>query len=117
MPFVKVPVLSKTIALTLHAASNGSPPLIRTPCSAPLPVPTIIAVGVANPRAHGHAITITDVNAIRANESPAPKKKYQTMNVNAAKIKTAGTNRAEILSAIACIGAFEPWASSINLII
>ncbi len=39
------------------AASNGSPPLISTPFAAPTPVPTITAVGVARPSAHGHATT------------------------------------------------------------
>lgn len=32
-PLVRVPVLSKTIALTLQAASSGSPPLIKMPYS------------------------------------------------------------------------------------
>ena len=66
LPFVSVPVLSKTMVLTLQAISNGSPPLIRMPFSAALPVPTIRAVGVANPSAHGQAMTITAVNAMIA---------------------------------------------------
>jgi len=37
--------------------SNTSPPLISTPKFAATPVPTITAVGVASPKAHGHAIT------------------------------------------------------------
>jgi len=40
--------------------------IIRIPFSAPFPVPTIIAVDVASPSAHGHAITITEVKAINA---------------------------------------------------
>jgi len=55
-PFVKVPVLSKIIALIFSAASRGSPPLIKIPCSAPLPVPTIIAVGVAKSSAQGQLV-------------------------------------------------------------
>ncbi|MBA7627158.1 hypothetical protein ES703_34620 [subsurface metagenome] len=41
--------------------SSESPPLIKSPFSAPLPVPTITAVGIASPKAQGHAITTTEV--------------------------------------------------------
>ena len=34
---------------------------MRIPLWAPTPVPTITAVGVAKPRAHGHAITRTEI--------------------------------------------------------
>src|SRR2546430_13674612 len=54
-PFVRVPVLSKTIVLILPASSNWSPPLIRMPFSAPFPVPTSKAAGVAIPSAQGQA--------------------------------------------------------------
>ncbi|EKD46585.1 MAG: hypothetical protein ACD_67C00162G0002 [uncultured bacterium] len=98
-PCVSVPVLSKITAEILLAASNASPPFTSTPYSAPLPVPTISDVGVASPSAHGHAITITDVNAISENASVAPRAKYHTPNVKIAIPITAGTNHAEILSA------------------
>mmetsp|Transcript_12737 Transcript_12737/g.44242 ORF Transcript_12737/g.44242 Transcript_12737/m.44242 type:complete len:356 (+) Transcript_12737:314-1381(+) len=58
-PSVRVPVLSNTTLRTLPARSSASPPLMRMPCDAPTPVPTITAVGVARPRAHGHAVTST----------------------------------------------------------
>mmetsp|Transcript_49501 Transcript_49501/g.129139 ORF Transcript_49501/g.129139 Transcript_49501/m.129139 type:complete len:470 (-) Transcript_49501:1599-3008(-) len=58
-PVVSVPVLSKQIVCTAAARSSTSPPLIRIPCAAPTPPPTMTAVGVARPRAHGHAITST----------------------------------------------------------
>lgn len=45
--------------LTLCAVSSGSPPLISIPFWAPIPVPTITAVGVARPRAQGHAMAST----------------------------------------------------------
>jgi len=48
------------------ASSRASPPRIRMPASAPLPVPTMIAVGVARPMAHGHEMTTTVMNATRA---------------------------------------------------
>ncbi len=44
------------------------PSLIRMPFSAPIPLPTIKAVGVANPSAHGHAITSTATAANIASE-------------------------------------------------
>lgn len=59
VPLVMVPVLSNMIAFTLWAFSKGSAPLIRIPLVAPTPVPTMTAVGVARPRAHGQAIAST----------------------------------------------------------
>ena len=64
-PSVMVPVLSNIMLFILCVVSNASPPLIKIPFSAPFPVPTIIAVGVASPSAHGHAITSTDINIVR----------------------------------------------------
>ena len=58
-PRVKVPVLSSSTALILWAFSSVSALRMRIPYSAPLPVPTMIAVGVAKPKAHGQAITST----------------------------------------------------------
>jgi hypothetical protein len=63
---VIVPVLSKTIAFTLHKFSKGSHHFIKTHFSAHFPVPTINAVGVARPSAHGQAITITAEKYINA---------------------------------------------------
>ena len=40
-------------------ASKTVASLINTPNLAARPVPTMIAVGVANPKAHGQAITTT----------------------------------------------------------
>jgi hypothetical protein len=45
--------------LILCALSRCSPPLISTPFCAPTPVPTMIAVGVARPSAHGQAVVRT----------------------------------------------------------
>ena len=56
LPSVIVPVLSNITVSTLCASSKASPPFISIPFSAPFPVPTIIAVGVASPNAHGQAI-------------------------------------------------------------
>ena len=44
---------------------KASPDFIRIPFSAPLPVPTIIATGVARPREQGQDITKTVMPAER----------------------------------------------------
>ena len=59
LPSVIVPVLSSTTASSLCAVSSAAPSRMSTPFSAPLPVPTMIAVGVASPSAQGHAMTST----------------------------------------------------------
>src|SRR3954454_19463173 len=75
-------------------------------------------VGVARPRAHGQAITRTAINFIRAEAKfPGSAQKYQIKKVITAIPTTIGTKIPEIKSAIRCIGAFEPWASSTILII
>ena len=93
------------------AASSASPPRMRIPASAPLPVPTMIAVGVARPMAHGQAMITTPMNAVRASvtRGSGPNRNH-ARNVSAATTMTAGTNTSEIRSASRWIGAFEPWA-------
>ena len=91
-----------------------------TPNSAPLPVPTMIAVGVANPSAQGQAITMTDIKAISANingevgRSAYPPKIHQPKKDNIAIPITTGTKILETLSANRCTGAFDPCASLIK---
>lgn len=65
LPWVSVPVLSKITYFTFWALSRASPPFTSTPWLAPTPVATITAVGVARPRAHGQAITTTDMENMR----------------------------------------------------
>ena len=60
-PHVSVPVLSKMTVVALESVSSAAPPLISTPFWAPTPVPTMTAVGVASPSAHGHAMTSTAI--------------------------------------------------------
>ena len=100
----------------LYVVSNASPPFIKTPFSAPFPVPTIIAVGVASPNAQGHAITNTDINIVNENIIDSPATSHATADIIAKPI-TIGTKYAEITSANFAIGAFDPWASSTNLTI
>ena len=51
-----MPVLSSTATSTWRVCSSTSPPLMTMPSCAPRPVPTMIAVGVARPSAHGQAM-------------------------------------------------------------
>ena len=62
------------IQLLIHllAVSKAPPPLIRMPRLAPTVVPTSIAVGVANPKAHGQLITTTDMEHNNANSTGLP---------------------------------------------
>ena len=66
LPSVTVPVLSRTIVPIRRVCSRTSGPLTRIPSCAPRPVPTIIAVGVARPSAHGHAMMRTATAAVNA---------------------------------------------------
>jgi hypothetical protein len=47
--------------------SKISPPLMSIPYEAATPVPTITAVGVARPSAHGQAITNAEIPKLNAN--------------------------------------------------
>ena len=65
-PLVRVPVLSMTTTSMRAAASRAMAFLNRTPRWAPSPVPTMIAVGVARPRASGQVMTTTVIaNSMR----------------------------------------------------
>ena len=89
-PSVIVPVLSNTIVVNLCVVSNASPPLIKIPCSAPFPVPTIIAVGVAKPKAHGQAMTKTEMKIDNAKTPLSPANNHEIDDMNA-KVITIGT--------------------------
>ena len=116
LPAVNVPVLSTTIVSTACAVSRASPDLIKMPFSAPLPVPTMIATGVASPNAHGQLITRIDTAIENANSTLAPLISQKLPAVNATTI-TAGTKMPAILSASLAIGAFDADASSTSAII
>ena len=94
---------------TLCAISRASAFFIKIPFSAPLPVPTIIAVGVAKPIAQGQAIIKTPIKFNKAKlKAGLGPKKYHIKNVIKAITTTTGTKILAILSANLCIGAFEP---------
>ena len=110
VPVVTVPVLSSTIVSTRRVDSRTSGPLMITPSWAPRPVPTMIAVGVARPRAHGQAMISTATAAVNATDGSSPTPS-QNPSVATARAMTIGTNTAEIRSASRCTGALPLWAS------
>ena len=86
------------------------------PFSAPFPVPTIIAVGVARPRAHGQDTTSIAIPIDIAKSALFPVSAHIIVAATAIVI-TAGTNIPLTLSASLDIGALEADASSTSLII
>ena len=90
--------------------------MIKIPFSAPLPVPTIIATGVASPNAHGQLITKIDTAIENANSTLAPLSSQKLPAIVAIKI-TVGTKIPATLSAILAIGALLEDASSTSAII
>ena len=60
------------------------------PYSAALPVPTMIAVGVARPRAQGQAMISTAIVAVSAWKAGRPEDSQPT-KVSAASTSTTGT--------------------------
>ncbi len=115
-PSVIVPVLSSTTVFTKCNNSRLSADLIKIPFSADFPVPTIIATGVAKPKAHGHEITRTAILILKANSKLWPCSN-QTIPAKTAIVITQGTKIPLTLSANLAIGALEFPASSTNLII
>lgn len=111
-----VPVLSNTTAPTEWATSNASADLIKIPFSAPFPVPTMMAVGVARPKAQGQEMTSTEMPMERAKENGSPTSSHTIMARTAIEI-TMGTNTPLTRSASLEIGALEELASSTKRII
>ncbi len=111
-PSVTVPVLSRITTWILWVVSRASPLLIRIPWLAPSPVPTIMAVGVASPKAQGQAITRTDTKMVSTKAASWPKNAQTRADTTAIPI-TAGTKYPDTVSASLEMGAFFPWASSI----
>mmetsp|Transcript_1320 Transcript_1320/g.3820 ORF Transcript_1320/g.3820 Transcript_1320/m.3820 type:complete len:471 (+) Transcript_1320:480-1892(+) len=128
-PSVRVPVLSKIMAVTFLACSMASPSLMRTPCLAATPVPTMMAVGTARPMAQGQATTIVAIPMLRAKASgvrslihcggttPVAAATSHPLNTDTEMATIVGTNTRLIPSASAWMGGLEAWASSIILTI
>jgi hypothetical protein len=74
----------------------------------------MIDMGVASPRAQGHAMMRTataDDEGVGELAGPGPTS-AQTMKATMATTITMGTNQPETLSAMRWIGARERWASA-----
>ena len=83
------------------------------PTCAPRSVPTISAVGVASPSAHGQAMMSTATAAVNARSAaPVAAAVSQNPRVAAAKAITTGTKTAETRSASRSTGALPVCASS-----
>ena len=84
---------------------------MSTPRSAPRPLPTMIAVGVANPSAQGQAMmrTATKFMTAKLSRGSGPNAS-QTPNVSTATPTTAGTNHKANLSAWRWTGALVACA-------
>ena len=111
-----VPVLSSTTVVTERRVSSPSADFTRMPCSAPLPVPTMMATGVARPRAQGQEMTSTATPEVRA-ISADPVTISHTAAVTRAMPITTGTNTPATRSASFAMGALEEAASSTRRII
>ena len=90
---------------------------MRTPFSAALPVPTMMATGVARPRAQGQEITSTAMPTERQNCTLWPPTKAHSSAAASAMDITTGTNTPLILSARREMGALLEDASSISFTI
>ena len=116
-PLVIVPVLSRATICALPVCSRLTAVLNRIPFFAPTPLPTMMATGVASPRAQGQLTTRTVM--ARASDQPrgAPARNFQITKVTRAMPMTAGTNTPEILSASLATGALVAAASLTILMI
>jgi len=92
------------------AASSAVAFLNRMPRCAPSPVPTMIAVGVASPRASGQVITTTVMAYSMAVEVLAPPS-HQARKVTVPPIRATNTSQKAARSASRCPGALEFCAS------
>ncbi len=106
-----MPVLSSTIVRMARLASSASAERISTPSSAPRPVPTMIAVGVASPRAQGQAMISTATAAVNACSAPCPVSS-QPASVSSDSAMTTGTKMPLMRSTRCWTGAFDVWACS-----
>ena len=105
-----VPVLSSATTLSFPVFSKASEVLKRIPFLAPIPFPTIIATGVASPRAQGQDITSTVIAFSSAKKILCPIKSHVAITTIDISI-TAGTKIPDTVSAILAIGALVAAAS------
>ena len=109
-PLVMVPVLSRATICIFPVSSRETAVLNMMPFFAPMPFPTMIATGVARPRAQGQLITSTEMARARAKPMVSPTSSH-TIRVTMAMPMTAGTNTPDTRSAIFAMGALVAAAS------
>ena len=95
---------------TLPISSRETAVLKRMPFLAPMPLPTMMATGVARPRAQGQEITSTEMPRARAKPTLSPESSHTTV-VTAAMAMTTGTNTPDTRSATLAMGALVAAAS------
>src|SRR3989344_6828579 len=99
-PWVRVPVLSKITVFILLAISSEAASFIKIPLPAALPEETIMAIGVARPKAQGQAIIKTATKLISAKvKAGIGPKNNQVIKVKTATMNTTGTKYEETKSA------------------
>ena len=109
-PWVMVPVLSRATICVFPVSSRDMAVLNKMPFLAPSPLPTMMATGVARPRAQGQLITSTDIPLARENPAPCPASSHAAVVIRAIRM-TTGTNIPDTLSATLAIGALVAAAS------
>src|SRR5262249_13575690 len=102
---------------SLVASSRAPAFLNRIPFMAPRPVPTITAIGVANPKRVRAGITKTVIVNVMANNNGWPTQRYQTAKVRRPMTMAARTSHCDARSASNWAGAFEFCASCTSLTI
>ena len=75
-----------------------------------MPLPTMMATGVASPSAQGQLMTSTEIALARAKPTVCPARSH-TISVTMAMAITAGTNTPDTRSATLAMGAFVAAAS------
>ena len=115
-PSVMVPVLSSATIWVRPKDSREAAVLYRMPFLAPTPLPTMMATGVASPRAQGQLMTRTEMARAMAKPNSLPAMS-QPASVTRAIPITTGTKTPATLSAILAMGALVAAASDTVFII
>ena len=102
---------------TRAAVSIAVACLNRIPRLAPSPVPTMIAVGVARPRASGHVTTTTVMANSKACVAGRSEASIHTANVSSPPARATSTSQKAARSASRCPGALEFCASCTSVTI
>ena len=116
-PGLTVPVLSRTTVLNPLGILQASMSRIRMPRCAPRPMPTISAVGTANPSAHGQAMIKTlhtDLASVPQTSAPPAVRDAPTRtnrSPSGPRSPHLGTKTAAIRSANLCTGGLLDCAS------